>query len=67
MELEFENHKVTKQQEYWQQKAIELAASQKKDMGLVKNDGSYQVWTLNKCGNNVLFVAKYDGGIKDEL
>jgi len=21
---------------------------------------SYQVWTLNKCGGNVLFVVKYE-------
>lgn len=67
LELGFEKQPISERQMQWQQRCIELSISQKKDMGLIKNDGSYQVWPLNKCGNNTIFVSKYDGGIKDEL
>jgi len=59
-EPEPELSRISKRQEYWQDRANDLSLQYKKSMAVVELDHDhYQVHPLSVCGKNHVYVAEY--------
>ena len=57
--------KISQQEQYWRDRADELAIKCKASMAVVKVGDHCQVWPVSKCGSNHDYIAEYTGGSND--
>lgn len=56
---------ITSKNQYWRDRADELALKCKTSMAVVKVGDHYQVWPVSKAGSNHEYIAEYGGCNED--